>query len=89
MENVWKKLDSGARLAMGFAKDYGIPRAVMYDEHIDENNPMFDLNRDLIKEQRDITIITQENIYETVSKILNKQPTVKSSTTFQQGNLFD
>jgi DNA processing protein len=84
-----KKLDSGARLAMGYAKDYGIPRAVMYDKHIDENNPMFDLNRDLIKEQRDITIITQENVYETVSKILDKQPTVKSTTTFQQGNLFD
>jgi DNA processing protein len=89
----WKlfgqKLDSGARLAMGFAKDYGIPRAVMYDKHIDENNPMFDLNRDLIKEQKDITIITKENFFETVSKILDKQPTVKSTTTFQQGNLFD
>ncbi len=50
---------------------------------------MFDLNRNLIKEQRDITIITQENVYETVSKILDKQPTVKSTTTFQKGNLFD
>ena len=89
----WKmfgqKLDSGARLAMGYAKDYGIPRAVMYDKHIDENNPMFDLNRDLIQEQKDITVITQENYYESVSKILNKQQTVKSTTTFQQGNLFD
>jgi DNA processing protein len=89
----WKmfgqKLDSGARLAMGYAKDYSIPRAVMYDKHIDENNPMFDLNRDLITEQRDITIITQDNIFEIVSKILDKQPTVKSTTTFQQGNLFD
>ncbi|MBK9994865.1 MAG: hypothetical protein IPP01_12965 [Saprospiraceae bacterium] len=26
-----QKLDSGARLAMGFAKEYNIPRAVMYD----------------------------------------------------------
>lgn len=89
----WKmfgqKLDSGARLAMGYAKDYNIPRAVMYDKHIDEINPMFDLNRDLIQEQRDITIITQDNIYETVSKILDKQPSVKNTTTFQQGNLFD
>jgi DNA processing protein len=89
----WKmfgqKLDSGARLAMGYAKVYGIPRAVMYDEHIDENNPMFDLNRDLIKEQKDITIITKDNVCETVSKILDKQPTIKSTTTFHQGNLFD
>ncbi len=87
----WKmfgqKLDSGARLAMGYAKDYSIPRAVMYDEHIDEDNPMFDLNRDLIKEQKDITIITQDNFCETVAKILDKQPIVKSITTFHQGKL--
>jgi DNA processing protein len=89
----WKifgqKLDSGARLAMGYAKEYGIPRAVMYDKDIDENNPMFDLNRDLINEQKDITIITQDNICEIVSKILDKRPTAKSITTFQQGRLFD
>ena len=88
----WKmfgqKLDSGARLAMGYAKDYNIPRAVMYDQHIDENNPMSDLNRDLIKEQKDITIITQDNFTETVSKILLKNPTVKNPTIVQK-NLFD
>lgn len=89
----WKmfgqKLDSGARLAMGYAKDYEIPRAVMYDKNIDENNPMFDLNRDLINEQRDITIITQENLRETVSKILNNHSIEKTQTSFQQGNLFN
>lgn len=89
----WKmfgqKLDSGARLAMGYAKDYNIPRAVMYDEHIDENNPMFDLNRDLIKEQRDIAIITQDNVCEAVTIIMNKQLSVKRTAVFHQGNLFD
>lgn len=88
----WKmfgqKLDSGARLAMGYAKEYNIPRAVMYDQNLDEGNPMFDLNRDLIKEQRDITIITQDNISETVEKILLKKPTIKNTTTIQK-NLFD
>ncbi len=88
----WKmfgqKLDSGARLAMGFAKEYNIPRAVMYDQNIDENNPMFDLNRDLIKEQRDITIITQDNYSETASKIINNKPTVKNTIAVQK-NLFD
>jgi len=88
----WKmfgqKLDSGARLAMGFAKDYGIPRAVMYDEHIDNNNPMFDLNRDLIKEQNDITIITQDNISDKVKKVMQKNQTVNNKSPIQ-GNLFD
>jgi len=83
-----QKLDSGARLAMGYARDYNIPRAVMYDENIDNNNPMFDLNRDLIKEQKDITIITQDNISETVKKILQKNPTIKNITAIQ-GSLFD
>lgn len=88
----WKmfgqKLDSGARLALGFARDYNIPRAVMYDQIIDEDNPMFDLNRDLIKEQKDITIITKENYIETVEKIMNKKPTVKTTIPVQK-NLFD
>lgn len=88
----WKmfgqKLDSGARLAMGYAKDYNIPRAVMYDEHIDESNPMFDLNRDLIKEKNDITIISQENVSVKVAEIMKNQSTTKSKTTFHQGNLF-
>jgi len=84
-----QKLDSGARLAMGYARDYNIPRAVMYDENIDNNNPMFDLTRDLIKEQKDITIITQDNISETVKRIMQKNPTVKNITATQRSLLFD
>jgi DNA processing protein len=78
-----KKLDSGARLAMGYAREYNIPRAIMYDQHIDENNPMFDLNKDLIKEQIDIKIITQDNVSEIVEKIINKQPAIKNSPNAQ------
>ena len=88
----WKmfgqKLDSGARLAMGYAKEYNIPRAVMYDKNLDESNPMFDLNGDIIKEQKDVTIITLDNASETVTKIIQKKPTVKSTTSVQK-NLFD
>ena len=83
----WKifgqKLDSGARLAMGYAKEYGIPRAVMYDESLDENNPMFDLNRDIIKEQKDVTIITQDNFYEKVRELINGNRSIISTTSFQ------
>ncbi len=87
----WKlfgqKLDSGARLAMGFAKEYNIPQAVMYDNELDETNPMFDLNRDLIKEQKNITIIEKDSISATVRKILNQSSNVKSGSSIQ-GNLF-
>lgn len=88
----WKifgqKLDSGARLAMGYAREYNISRAVMYDENIDENNPMFDLNRDLIKESKEVTIISQENFSETVMNIVQKKPTITNTVSVQQ-NLFE
>jgi len=82
-----KKLDSGARLAMSYAKDYKIPRAVMYDENLDVNNPMFDLNRDLIKEQKDIIIINQDNLKETVKKLMSKKSDIKNNANYRQGVL--
>lgn len=80
----WKlfgqKLDSGARLAMGYAKKYGIPRGVMYDVDIDAENPMFDLNRDLINEEKTITIISQNNIEQSISEIMQKSPKSNKNT---------
>lgn len=85
----WKmfgqKLDSGARLAMGFAKDYNIPRAVMYDQNLDSENPMFDLNRQLIAEKRDVTILTQKSLDDLINKVKSKNNNLKAI----QGNLFD
>lgn len=85
--NRWKifdqKLDSGARLAMGYAKDYNIPQAVMYDQNMDFNNPMFDLNRQLIAEQKDITILTQKNLEEIINKIKSKKANNNNRSTFQ------
>lgn len=77
----WKinnqKLDSGARLAMEYAKNYNIPCAVMYNEDIDINNPMFDLNRKLIEEQKDIIILTQKNLNIIISSIQDKKSITK------------
>lgn len=67
-----QKLDSGARLAMEYAKNYKISRAVMYNEDTDKNNPMFDLNRQLIAEQKDITILTPKNLEMMINTIKNK-----------------
>jgi len=83
----WKifdqKLDSGARLAMGFAKDYNIPRAVIYDQNIDLNKPMFDLNRQLIAEQKDITILTQKSLEEIINKVKSKKSNNNDNTAYQ------
>lgn len=80
----WKlfgqKLDSGARLAMGFAKDYNIPRAVMYDQNLDANNPMFDLNRELINDGKSVTVLTQKSLEEIIDNIeLNKEKSIKQN----------
>lgn len=79
----WKmtnqKLDSGARLAMEFAKDYNIPRAVMYDQKLDVENPTFDLNRQLIKEQKDITVLTPKSLED----LINKTKVRKEKTNYQ------
>ena len=87
----WKifgqKLDSGARLAMGFAKEYNIPRAVMYDQKLDIDNPMFDLNRQLITEHKDITILTQKSLEEIINKVKSKKQFINNKDAFQS-NLF-
>ena len=68
-----KKLDSGARLAMEYARNYNITRAVMYNKDTDTNNPMFDLNRQLIEEQKDITILTQKNLNIIINSIQRRE----------------
>ena len=83
-----QKLDSGARLAMGYAKDYNIPRAVMYDEDIDKENPMFDLCREIIDESKEVTIITQDNYIGKVKEILSKKVIIENTIKVQKG-LFD
>jgi len=65
--------DSGARLAMEYALNYSIPRAVIYNLNIDINNPKYNLNRQLINEDNNITIINEENLLLSVKKILLSQ----------------
>jgi DNA processing protein len=87
----WKlfgqKLDSGARLALGYAKEYNIPRAIMYDNSLDETNPMFDLNRQILRDDKDIIVISQDKVSEYVLSIM--QITLKNkSIKHLQTNLF-
>ncbi len=67
-----KKLDCGARLAMEYAKNYNITRAVMYNEKIDKDNPMFDLNRQLLQENNSPIILTDKKIEKIINTIKEK-----------------
>lgn len=79
--------DSGSRLAMEYALNYSIPRAVIYDSSVDINNPKYDLSRQLIMDQKEITIINRNNLYETVKKIVSNKPDNKNILS-SQSNLF-
>ena len=89
--NRWKifdkKLDSGARLAMEFAKSYNIPRAVMYNKDTDINNPMFDLNRELIENDKTVTVLTQKKLEEIINNI--KKNKLNMFNKNNQSTLFD
>jgi len=66
-----EKLDSGARLAMGFAEKYGIPRAVMYNQKTDAQNPMFDLNRELM--ESGAIVLSQKSMSKLVETVRQKK----------------
>lgn len=53
--------DSGSRLAMEYARQYQIPRYVMYNEKTDSAAPQFELNRRILHEG-DSQILTQNRI---------------------------
>lgn len=78
-----EKLDSGARLAMGRAKDYHIPRAVMYDEHLDGSNPKFDLNRHYRVEDGEVITISIANECAAIDLILQSKAKVAKTREAQ------
>lgn len=75
--------DSGSRLAMEYALNYSIPRAVIYDFKNNINNPKYELSRRLIREQHDITIINGINLKETVRRLSTTSKNYKGDNTIQ------
>jgi len=76
--------DSGSRLAMGYAKDYSIPRVVIYDEENDSNNPKFDLNRQIIGEDTGVYVVHRLNISSAINNILLLKPKIIKKQPVQQ-----
>lgn len=73
-----KKLDSGARHAIETAFKYNIPIGVMYNENLDATNPMFDLNREIIKEKEAI-ILTQKTLQNFIFNKKQKNITIQAT----------
>jgi DNA processing protein len=73
--------DSGSRLAMEYARQYEIPRAVMYEQETDSHNPKYDLNRQLMYEQQDILVIDNAEMEGKVTNLLNSKPKIESNAS--------
>ncbi len=70
--------DCGSRHAMQKAKEYGVMRAVVYNEETDSSNQMFDLSRQIIREGRAI-ILKQDDLESSIQKICDKKITKQIS----------
>ena len=76
--------DSGSRLAMGYAKDYSIPRVVIYDGDNHASDPMFDLNRQIICEDADVLVVNRKNVESALPNILRLKPSIVPRNPVQQ-----
>jgi len=75
--------DSGSRLAMRYARDYSIPRVVIYDEENCSNNPKYNLNRQIISEDSSMYVVSWKKIPVSVSDILLLKPSIKKQLVQQ------
>ena len=64
--------DSGSRHAMDKAKTYGIKRAVIYNDAKHQDNPMYDLNRQILRSDNTVIRIDSINLTETVKRLCSK-----------------
>jgi DNA processing protein len=76
--------DSGSRLAMGYARDYSIPRVVIYNKESDFDNPKFDLNRQIISEDSNTYVVSRFNIESAAIDILRLKPKIINKQPIQQ-----
>lgn len=76
--------DSGSRLAMGYAKDYSIPRVVIYDQDKHMNNPMYDLNRQIMLEGDDVIVANPREYESILPDILSLKPKIVSRAPSQK-----
>jgi DNA processing protein len=60
---------------MGKAKSYGIKRGVIYNESKHKGNPMYDLNRQILLEDKSVIRIDSNNMSDNIKTLTNKNHT--------------
>lgn len=76
--------DSGSRLAMGYALNYSIPRAVIYDSENNLHNSKYDLNRQIIEEDPNTIKINHHNMPSMLQKLMSVKPKIAKEQSVQQ-----
>lgn len=87
-----KGLDSGSRHAMGKAFEYKIPRFVIYNESKHGDNPMYNLSRQLLREDKSVRAITSDNYKALTEEILGgvaQECKPMSNEVYSQRLMFD
>ena len=64
--------DCGSRHAMEKAKGYGIKRGVIYNDAKHRSNPMYDLNRQILSEDRSVIRIDSSNMEDAINQLISK-----------------
>ncbi len=64
--------DSGARHAMSYALEISVARAVIYSEAKHKDNPMYNLNREILSAGNGVVQITSNTLDEAIQSILSK-----------------
>lgn len=69
---VASKEDGGSRFAVNYAMENNIGCAAMYDAATDVKNPLFALNRAVLKSKGDAAVIDARNAVSTVNKFIER-----------------
>ena len=76
-----KGKDSGSRFAMRDALKYNIKRAIIYNNDMDKDNPMYNLSRQVLQDNDKIIIINGKTLESSISEIAKVKPHTFSQQT--------
>lgn len=76
-----KGKDSGSRFAMRDALKYNIKRAIIYNDDMDKNNPMYNLSREVLQDNDHIIIINGKTLESSIDMITKTKPNIVIQTS--------